>query len=215
LSILAKKDNSLIESWVFRRETIVEPLEGTIQQLKPHGASLRLRVGSKVNITLQYFDTENKPLDLYYIMDLSATMDDDKPKVATLGTTLARRIRDLTSNVQIGFGSFIDKPIIPFVSVTQQTKAETENSTAPYGFRNHLSLTGDIGRFQQEVKKAKISGNLDAPEGGLDAIVQAAACTDLIGWRESARHLLILSTDGPFHIAGDARVSFRPRFVSS
>lgn len=30
--------------------------------------------------------------------------------------------------------------------------------------------------FKAEVDKAEISGNLDAPEGGFDAVVQALAC---------------------------------------
>lgn len=30
--------------------------------------------------------------------------------------------------------------------------------------------------FQKEVDEAEISGNLDAPEGGFDAVVQALTC---------------------------------------
>jgi len=45
--------------------------------------------------------------------------------------------------------------------------------------------------------------NLDAPEGGLDAIMQAIVCKSDIGWREEARRLLVFSTDAGFHYAGD------------
>ena len=40
---------------------------------------------------------------------------------------------------------------------------------------------------QGEVKRAQVSGNLDAPEGGFDAIMQAIVCKDEIGWRDKVR----------------------------
>ena len=55
---------------------------------------------------------------------------------------------------------------------------------------------------QGEVRRAEVSGNLDAPEGGFDAIMQAIVCKDEIGWRENARKLLVFSTDAGFHYAG-------------
>lgn len=56
------------------------------------------------------------------------------------------------------------------------------------------------------MKKAAVSGNLDAPEGGFDAIMQAIACRQQVGWREQARRLLVFSTDAGFHYAGDGKV---------
>lgn len=54
--------------------------------------------------------------------------------------------------------------------------------------------------------RASVSGNLDAPEGGFDAIMQAIACREHIGWREQARRLLVFSTDAGFHYAGDGKL---------
>ena len=56
------------------------------------------------------------------------------------------------------------------------------------------------------MERAKVSGNLDAPEGGFDAIMQAVVCKDNIGWREKARKLLVFSTDAGFHHAGDGKL---------
>lgn len=56
------------------------------------------------------------------------------------------------------------------------------------------------------VKAASVSGNLDAPEGGFDAIMQAVVCNEQIGWRTQARRLLVFSTDAGFHYAGDGKV---------
>lgn len=51
-----------------------------------------------------------------------------------------------------------------------------------------------------------MSGNLDAPEGGFDAIMQAIVCRGEIGWREKSRKLLLFSTDASFHYAGDGKL---------
>jgi integrin beta 1 len=59
---------------------------------------------------------------------------------------------------------------------------------------------------QEKVKRAHVSGNLDAPEGGFDAIMQAVVCKNDIGWRERARRLLVFSTDAGFHYAGDGKL---------
>lgn len=59
---------------------------------------------------------------------------------------------------------------------------------------------------QEEVRQAAVSGNLDAPEGGFDAIMQAVVCRDQIGWRQKARRLLLFSTDAGFHYAGDGKL---------
>lgn len=53
-----------------------------------------------------------------------------------------------------------------------------------------------------------MSGNLDAPEGGFDAIMQAIVCKREIGWRDQARRLLVFSTDAGFHYAGDGKVKY-------
>ena len=59
-----------------------------------------------------------------------------------------------------------------------------------------------------------MSGNLDAPEGGFDAIMQAVVCQEKIRWREDARRLLVFSTDAGFHYAGDGKVFYTPLHFS-
>lgn len=60
--------------------------------------------------------------------------------------------------------------------------------------------------MQDLVRNASVSGNLDAPEGGFDAVMQAIVCKDEIGWRDKARRLLVFSTDASFHYAGDGKL---------
>lgn len=80
-----------------------------------------------------------------------------------------------------GFGSFVDKTVLPFVNThPEKLKNPCPNKEKecqpPFAFRHVLSLTDNSNQFQTEVGKQLISGNLDAPEGGLDAMMQVAAC---------------------------------------
>ena len=96
---------------------------------------------------------------------------------------------------------------MPYVStVPEKLVAPCENCARPYGFRNALRLNENASLFVDQVRSAPVSGNLDAPEGGFDAIMQAIKCKEQIGWRENARHLLLFSTDAGFHYAGDGKL---------
>ncbi|NXD41895.1 ITB4 protein, partial [Copsychus sechellarum] len=77
------------------------------------------------------------------------------------------------------------------------------NADSPFSFRNVIRLTSNIGDFSRELRKERISGNLDAPEGGFDAILQTAVCRDKIGWRKDSTHLLVFSTESAFHYEAD------------
>lgn len=45
-----------------------------------------------------------------------------------------------------------------------------------HGFHHVLSMTGNMSEFTRVIKRQRISGNMDTPEGGLDAMLQAAVC---------------------------------------
>lgn len=90
-------------------------------QIRPQRVKLTLRKGEKYDLKFQYKMTENFPVDLYYIMDLSNSMKDYKKNLAELGNQLAQAMRKLTTNFRLGFGSFIDKVELPFVS-TEENK---------------------------------------------------------------------------------------------
>jgi len=60
------------------------------------------------------------PVDLYYLMDLSKSMEDDKEKLSALGAQLSTAMKNITSNFRLGFGSFVDKVLMPYVSTIQK-----------------------------------------------------------------------------------------------
>ena len=68
------------------------------------------------NVDFFYEQAKDYPVDLYYLMDLSKSMEDDKEKLSALGDLLAATMQNITSNFRLGFGSFVDKVVMPYVS---------------------------------------------------------------------------------------------------
>nr|XP_050851498.1 integrin beta-PS-like [Vespula vulgaris]XP_050851499.1 integrin beta-PS-like [Vespula vulgaris] len=184
-------------------------------QLQPQRIKLRLRRDEEHRIILKYSQAEDYPVDLYYLMDLSATMEKYKEKLSELALKLEEAMRKLTSNFLLGFGSFVDKVVLPMSNTHPKwlenpcyTGSRSLKFCAPsYGFKHELSLTDNVTLFKVKVMESPVSANLDLPEGSLDALMQAIVCTNEIGWREKARHLLVLSTDASYHIAGDGKLA--------
>lgn len=89
----------------------------------------------------------------------------------------------------------MDKVSLPFVSTEPSRLKQPCDGCAPaYSFKNHKSLSEDENRFSQEVEQARVSGNLDSPEGGFDALMQVMTCMEEIGWRSQARRLIVFFT---------------------
>ncbi|XP_067404901.1 integrin beta-2 [Emydura macquarii macquarii] len=195
-------------------ESVFSPVKNAIlddrTQLAPQEVLLRLRRGQPAEFNVTFRRAQGYPVDLYYLMDLSYSMHDDLEKVKKLGRDLLDALNSITSSGRIGFGSFVDKTVLPFVNThpeKMKNPCPNKDTTCqpPFAFRHVLSLTDDASVFETEVKKQSISGNLDAPEGGLDAMMQVAVCGDKIGWRNVTR-LLVYTTDDGFHFAGDGKL---------
>ncbi|XP_017784338.1 PREDICTED: integrin beta-PS-like [Nicrophorus vespilloides] len=176
-------------------------------QLKPQHVKLVLRKGEEYKMNFQYAQASNFPIDLYYIIDLSYSMKKYKINLALLGDRLIETMRNITTNFKIGFGSFVDKVDMPFVNTEpNKRKKPCSNCVPAYSFINYQSLNNGE-TFSKEVAAAKESGNQDTPEGGFDALMQAMVCKDVIGWRETARRIIVFSTDATSHIAGDGKLA--------
>nr|KAI5760729.1 ITGB7 [Gulo gulo luscus]KAI5760829.1 ITGB7 [Gulo gulo luscus] len=179
-------------------------------QLAPQRVRVTLRPGEPQQLRVRFLRAPGYPVDLYYLMDLSYSMKDDLERVRQLGHDLLVRLQQVTHSVRIGFGSFVDKTVMPFVSTVSSKlrhpcPTRLERCQPPFSFRHVLSLTGDAKAFEREVGRQNVSGNLDSPEGGFDAILQAALCQEQIGWRNVSR-LLVFTSDDTFHTAGDGKL---------
>ncbi|MEE6525127.1 hypothetical protein FKM82_024945, partial [Ascaphus truei] len=89
-----------------------------ITQMSPQRVQLNLRPDDSKVFTLQVRQVADYPVDIYYLMDLSNSMKDDLVKIQTLGTNLTEKMRSVTSNLRIGFGAFVDKPMSPYMYIT-------------------------------------------------------------------------------------------------
>ncbi|XP_050304275.1 integrin beta-PS isoform X1 [Anthonomus grandis grandis] len=180
---------------------------GGIVQVGPQRINLKLRARQSYSVYMSYTQAEDYPVDMYYLMDLSRSMLDDKEKLSLLGDQLAYTMQQVTSNFTLGFGSFVDKVVMPYVStLPENLRHPCSDCAAPYGYKHAMTLSQNTYQFSRMVKAANVSGNLDGPEGGFDAIMQAVVCRNHIGWREKARRLLVFSTDASFHYAGDGKL---------
>jgi len=200
-------NETTIQNPVNSVQTISDKELSSYPQLKPQKVTIRLRPHSTHTLKLQFKQALDYPIDLYYLMDLSKSMEDDRDNLVKLGNDISNQMQKITTNFRLGFGSFVEKVVMPYVNtVPEKLNAPCTDCAAPYGFIHHMALDTNANRFSERVNQSRISGNLDAPEGGFDAIMQAIVCGDHIGWRQHSRRLLLFSTDSSFHYAGDGKL---------
>jgi len=183
---------------------------GEAIQLRPQKMKIKLRPGNPVTVNINFKKTVEYPLDLYYVMDLSNSMSDDLQTLKGLGDSLVRDIKRITSNVHLGFGSFVDKVMMPYAStVTEHLKNPCDKGVCSpvFGFKHQLSITEDGEKFKDAVENTTISGNIDSPEGGFDALMQIAVCQSTIGWRDDALRVILYASDASPHIALDGKLA--------
>ncbi|XP_037610809.1 integrin beta-4 isoform X2 [Sebastes umbrosus] len=172
-------------------------------QVSPQQISMSFLPGEKKSVEVEVFAPEKGPLDLYILMDFSNSMADDLENLKSMGSMLAKLVKTLSDDYTIGFGKFVDKVIEPQTDMRpEKLKQPWTNSDPPFSFQNVIPLTNNLTSFSSKLQLERISGNLDAPEGGFDAILQATVCGD-IGWRNHSTHLLVFSTESAFHYEHD------------
>ncbi|CAJ1049496.1 integrin beta-6 [Xyrichtys novacula] len=181
-------------------------------QISPQKMSLKLRPGSQVTFQVKIQHTEDYPVDIYYLMDLSASMIDDLKMIKDLGSSLSKEMANLTSKFRMGFGSFVEKPVLPFIKITEEELANPCTVAGitcqpTFGYKHVLSLTSRTDEFNKIIREQHVSANNDVPEGGFDAIMQAAVCGDKIGWRNDSMRLLVFVSDADSHFGMDSKMA--------
>ncbi|KAG7317257.1 hypothetical protein KOW79_019555 [Hemibagrus wyckioides] len=181
-------------------------------QVTPRDISIQLRPGSEASFIVEVKQLELYPVDLYYLVDVSASMQENLDRLKTVGVNLSHRMKEHSSDFQVGFGSFVDKPVSPYIDV-HPSKIDNPcsdydiNCRPAHGFIHVLPITDNMTEFKHVIQQQRISGNMDTPEGGFDAMLQAAVCQKDIGWRPEAKHLLLVMTDQPSHLALDSKLA--------
>jgi Ca2+-binding RTX toxin-like protein len=161
--------------------------------LSIESVSVTLYPDSIVNVSLDVEVSELPPVfDVFMVQDLSGSFWDDLPQVQS---NLMELWDSLSAeyDVQFGLGSFIDKPMYPFGSPYYPD----------YTYETDLAVTGDRDAFWETPTSLDTQSGSDAPESQLEALVQVAVRADEIGYRDGAERFVVLSTDAPYHEAGD------------
>ncbi|XP_060136713.1 integrin beta-8 isoform X1 [Zootoca vivipara] len=181
-------------------------------QVAPGEVSIQLRPGSEASFMLKVQPLEKYPVDLYYLVDVSASMHKNIEKLNSVGSDLSQKMENISLDLRLGYGSYVDKTVSPYISIHpgrihNQCSDYDLDCMPPHGYIHVLSLTDKIAEFRSAISKQKISGNIDTPEGGFDAMLQAAVCQSQIGWRKEAKRLLLMMTDQTSHLALDSKLA--------
>ncbi|XP_052756956.1 integrin beta-nu-like isoform X2 [Galleria mellonella] len=182
-----------------------------VVQIQPQKIRISLKPRESKKIKFSYRPAKNYPLDLYYLMDLTWSMKDDKMTLVSLGDDLLAMIKNLTDNYRIGYGSFADKPAMPYTYMDKNRKENPctvadESCEATYSFKHHLSLTTEGKEFIEKLNSSSVTANVDNAEAQLEALVQVITCSEIMGWATHSRKIVILLSDGLMHTAGDGKI---------
>ena len=71
-------------------------------QISPQYMKLKLRIGQEQEVKFSVAQAQEYPVDLYYLMDLSNSMSDDRDNIVKLGGELATAIEKITKDYRIG-----------------------------------------------------------------------------------------------------------------
>ncbi|XP_033117933.1 integrin beta-1-like isoform X2 [Anneissia japonica] len=184
-------------------------------QIVPQEVALRSRLRLKSTMNVKVRLSTDIPTDIYFLMDLSRSMQDILNTMKSTIKDIAVEMKTITNNLNIGFGAYVDKPVIPYIESNIRRYCKRPTCDFPYGFKNVLKLTNQETIFENSLGNVLISSSLDAPEGATDGLMQVIACKNEIGWRKKSRRFVILMTDARTHIALDGKEMIKTFFEGS
>ncbi|KAL5246651.1 hypothetical protein ACHWQZ_G018759 [Mnemiopsis leidyi] len=202
---------SLCSNWTFPVSSVAEvshDFNSTVQ-VKPSRIKIsNLRPGEEMNVSVTVKSSRDFPLDVYYLMDFSHSMKDDLTQLRKLSKEITDSLHEISPSYGIGLGTFVDKPTFPY-AISEPGRIEMPCSDPPcqavHSFRHVMNITHGTAAnsdFTDKLNSVNISSNVDKPEGGFDAIVQVAVCSQ-IGWRDVSRRVILFASDATYHVAGD------------
>lgn len=73
--------------------------------------------GESARIILSYEHHVSYPIDLYVLLDGSSSMTSYKGRISDATSEIVKGLNNITTNVQLGFGVFVDKPVLPYTDL--------------------------------------------------------------------------------------------------
>lgn len=146
-------------------------------------------------------------LDLFLMVDLSGSYYDDLPNIKSLAPGIFDDVRVDIPNSLFGLGTFVDFPFLDWGSPIAND----------YAYQLDQDLTATKSTWVDAVNAMLTRHGGDTPESQYEALYQAATGTgrDLPGsvgdipsglnasFRDDATSVIAITTDAPFHNAGD------------
>lgn len=74
-------------------------------------------IGAEANFMLKIHLLKKYPVDLYYLVDVSASMHNNIEKLNSVGNDLSRKMSHFSHDFRLGFGSYVDKTVSPYISI--------------------------------------------------------------------------------------------------
>ncbi|GEO81728.1 vWA domain-containing protein [Pararhodospirillum oryzae] len=145
---------------------------------------------------------DERPLDVFWLQDVSSSFSDDLPNLKAAMQDLAKRRAEglLPAGFRLGVGSFSDKPLPP-------------HGVAPvdFTFRLDLPLTQDVAKAVHVVETLRVANGGDTPEEAQwEAVIEALGRQEELGFTPGSRRFLVVVTDAPASEAGAWRGAPRP-----
>lgn len=109
-------------------------------QIKPQRYKLTLRQGMPQSFNFSFQGAKDYPVDLYLLLDASRTMERIKNMTAKKAENIYDAIKNMTTNVRLGFGTFIDKRMLPIMSKWVETFSKYNFSCDILLILTHFSL---------------------------------------------------------------------------
>nr|CRX73280.1 Integrin beta-3 [Hydra vulgaris] len=181
-------------------------------QVKPQEIAVQLRPGQPVKVKISIKPAPDYPVDLYLLMDVSNSMADDLLILKNLGVVLASSIKNITKNYRLGFGTFVDKNIIPFIQPEYRNfpcnAIKLSNCRGVFSYDHFFDFSQDGTQFQNSVAAQNISGTLNVPQGLFDALMQTTVCEQELNWRDknTCRKIIVIVTDAAPKVGGDGKI---------
>lgn len=141
--------------------------------------------------------------DVVFLQDLTGSFTDDLPNQKVLLPAVVNRITNpilatvFGTDLKLGLASFKDKPISPL------------GGPGDYVYKPEAALTNNPTAVKNVIASWTANGGNDEPESQLDALLHTALDSSSgLDYRVGSFRVVLLSTDAPFHVAGDrAKVS--------
>ena len=138
--------------------------------------------------------------DIVLMQDLTGSFADDLPNVRAnfdgpsgLYSALNADGRD----VDFGVASFVDKPSYPF----------GDGTSGDYAYVTNQAISGNQSITQGTLNGLTTFNGVDGAESQLEALLQLANRSSELNWRDQAQRFVVVSTDAPYHQAGDAALA--------